>query len=210
MKSKAWEKLAHKYNRQWVQKYSLGPTRREVLKIVLPLLGEDANRKILDIGCGTGQLVQEILLQYPKADYLGIDAAENMIHIARESNSAPTVNFLRCPVEDFQTETKYDIIICTHAFPYFPNQSEVMKKISSMCSENAAVVICNSSTNNIKDFFINLYLKIFVGKANYLSVKKMLALFAYAGLEIQNINYIKERRYMPTIALFHVKKQSVS
>ena len=38
MKYEVWENLAHKYNNLWVQKYSLGPTRREVLKIVLPLL----------------------------------------------------------------------------------------------------------------------------------------------------------------------------
>ena len=40
MKYEVWENLASKYNNLWVQKYSLGPTRREVLKIVMPLLKE--------------------------------------------------------------------------------------------------------------------------------------------------------------------------
>ena len=49
MKYEVWEKLAHKYNNLWVQKYSLGPTRREVKKIVLPLLEKNNELKILDI-----------------------------------------------------------------------------------------------------------------------------------------------------------------
>ena len=55
MKYRKWEKLAPKYNDQWVQKYSLRPTRREVEKIVLPLLEQNKDLKILDIGCGTGK-----------------------------------------------------------------------------------------------------------------------------------------------------------
>ena len=76
MRYEVWEKLAHKYNRLWVQKYSLGPTRREILKIALPMLEENPNLKILDIGCGTGQLIGEISSQYKELYYLGIDVAK--------------------------------------------------------------------------------------------------------------------------------------
>ena len=60
MRYEVWEKLAHKYDRLWVQKYSLGPTRREVRAILLPLLAKEPSLKILEIGCGTGQLIREI------------------------------------------------------------------------------------------------------------------------------------------------------
>ena len=52
-----WDFWATKYNRLWVQRYSLTPTREYLLKVV------DINRplKILDLGCGPGELIEELL-----------------------------------------------------------------------------------------------------------------------------------------------------
>ena len=221
-----WEKLAHKYNRLWVQKYSLGPTRREVLKIVLPLLEQDKSLKILELGCGTGQLIHEIASRYPEVNYLGIDVAENMIAAAREANKVKqdanesiqkgkldtkksittnrNLEFRVCPVENFDVKEKYDIIICTHDFPYFPDKEAVMHKIAGLCSERAQIIIVNSSTNSLKDLIINFFLKATTSKAKYLSIEEMKKLFEKSRLRVKAIRIIRERFYMPTIALFHV------
>ncbi len=204
MKYEVWENLAHKYNNLWVQKYSLGPTRREVLKIVLPLLKKNNNLKILDIGCGTGQLINEINKEFKKVNYLGIDVANNMIEEAKKLNKKN--KFEVTPIEEFNTEEKYDIIICTHAFPYFPDKENVLKKISSLCNKGANVIIVNSSTNSLKDLLINFFLKATTSKAKYLSINKMRELFKKAKLKEKDIKIIRERKYMPTIALFHFKR----
>lgn len=205
MKYEVWEKLAHKYNNLWVQKYSLGPTRREVLKIVLPLLKENNNLKILDIGCGTGQLINEISKQYENVDYLGIDVAKNMINESKKNNvKNKNIKFKHCPIEKFNSKDKYDIIICTHAFPYFPNKEEILKKIYKLSNKNANIIIVNSSTNSIKDLIINFFLKATTSKAKYLSIDEMKKLFKASKLKINDIRIIRERKYMPTIALFHI------
>lgn len=206
MKYQKWENLAHKYNRLWVQKYSLGPTRREVLKIVLPKLQADASLKLFEAGCGTGQLIQEISEQYPQINYLGIDVAHNMIGLAKESVKGQNILFQLCPMEDFTSTEKYDIIICTHAFPYFPNKEETLCKFADLCNPGATVIIVNSSTNSFKDLMINFFLKATTSKARYLSVKEMKVLFQTAGLNLKEIKVIREKFYMPTIALFHLEK----
>lgn len=206
MRYGVWENLAHKYNNLWVQKYSLGPTRREVKKIVMPLLEKKPDLRILDIGCGTGQLIKEISEQYDKVNYLGIDVAANMINIAKQSNSGENIKFKVCPVEKFKTEDKFDIIICTHSFPYFPNKEKTLKKIAGMCNKNGRVIIVNSSTNSIKDLIINFFLKATTSEAKYLSIRDMKVLFKKAGLKVRRISVIRERFYMPTIALFHLER----
>ena len=207
MKYDAWEKLAHRYNNQWVQKYSLGPTRREVKKYVLPLLEKNNELKILDIGCGTGQLIKEISEHYSTVRYLGIDVAKNMIDIARRSNNGERIEFKNVSIDDFVCEEKFDIIICTHAFPYFPHKNEAMNKISSLCQKGGRVIIVNSSTNNLKDLIINMYVKIWTSKARYLSIAQMKSLFSSAGFAVKNVDVIRERAYMPTIALLYAEKE---
>lgn len=204
MRYEVWEKLAHKYNNLWVQKYSLGPTRREVKSIILPCLSANPEAKVLEIGCGTGQLIKEIGEEQKNVSYLGIDVAENMVEIAKESNDGPRMEFRVCPVEEFSSEEKYDIIFCTHAFPYFPDKAVVVKKMTGLCKEGGEIIIANSSTNTPKDFFINFFLKATTSEAKYLSVKQMKRLFAEAGLSVKEVRVIREKWYMPTIALFHV------
>lgn len=206
MKYEVWEKLAHKYNNLWVQKYSLGPTRREVKKIVLPLLEKNNELKILDIGCGTGQLIKEISDQYNKVNYLGIDVAENMIDVAKKNNKGKNVKFKTSSIESFESNEKYDIIICTHAFPYFPNKQEMIKKMAGLCNKKGQVIIVNSSTNSLKDLIINFFLKATTSKAKYLSIDEMKKLFKSAKLKVKKIEVIRERFYMPTIALFHTER----
>lgn len=206
MRYEVWEKLAPKYNGLWVQKYSLGPTRREVKKIVLPLLAENSKLQILEVGCGTGQLIKEISEQYPKVHYLGIDVAENMVEIAEKDNAGESVSFEHCPVEDFVSEEKYDVIICTHAFPYFPEKEEVLKKMAELCKKNGRVIIANSSTNSLKDLLINFGLKATTSRAKYLSIEEMKKLFEGAGLDLKDVRIIREKFYMPTIALFDTER----
>lgn len=206
MKYEVWENLARKYNNLWVQKYSLGPTRREVKNIVLPLIETNKNIKILDIGCGTGQLIKEISEKYKSFDYLGIDVAQNMIAEAEKENKCKNVLFKVCPIEEFQTQEKFDVIICTHAFPYFPEKEKMLKKISSLCKESGKVIIANSSTNNLKDLIINFGLKATTSKAKYLSINQMKELFEKAELKLKEVKIIREKKYMPTIALFYVER----
>lgn len=206
MKYHAWEKLAPRYNTQWVQKYSLGPTRREVESIVLPLLAQNQDIKILDIGCGTGQLVGEISQTYAAVDYLGIDVTSEMIDIAKANNPGERIRFANVGVDDFVCEGQFDLILCTHAFPYFPNKAQAMQKMHALCKDGGMVIIVSSSTNNLKDLLANLIVKTQTSRAQYPSIAQMKRMFESAGFCVTRTSVIRERAYMPTIALMCAKK----
>lgn len=68
--------------------------------------------KILDLGAGTGLLTEWVIKKYPKAEYILVDIAEEMLSVAKERfNGLHNIRFV---VEDYRsgiTGCKYGAII---------------------------------------------------------------------------------------------------
>ncbi|GEM_PF-206240 len=73
--------------------------------------------KLLEIGCGPGNITKYLLSQRPDFDIFGIDIAPNMIELARRNN--PTAHFAVMDSRSIHTlDTKYDSIIGGFCLPY--------------------------------------------------------------------------------------------
>ncbi len=73
--------------------------------------------KLLEIGCGPGNITKYLLSKRPDFDILGIDIAPNMIELAKANN--PTARFAVMDTRKIQTlTTKYDAIIGGFCLPY--------------------------------------------------------------------------------------------
>lgn len=75
------------------------------------------NAKLLEIGCGPGNITKYLLSTRADFDIFGIDIAPNMIELAKENN--PTASFAIMDSRNIdQIKTKYDGIICGFCLPY--------------------------------------------------------------------------------------------
>jgi ubiquinone/menaquinone biosynthesis C-methylase UbiE len=71
--------------------------------------------RVLEIGCGTGQLTRALV--GCGADFLAIDPAPSMIAVARRRLSSNAVEFRRTTFEDFEApEAAFDLIVSATAF----------------------------------------------------------------------------------------------
>ncbi len=85
--------------------------------------------KLLEIGCGPGNITQYLLSKRPDFDVFGIDIAPNMIELARQNN--PTARFAVMDSRQINTfDTTYDGIIAGFCLPYL-SQPECNELISS-------------------------------------------------------------------------------
>lgn len=195
-----WDFWARRYNRLWVQKYSLRPTRNYIMKELS--LKEDV--KILDLACGPGELIQEILRVKPEADILGLDSSGEMIKESQDKN--PRARHKLMDVDDLESlDEVFDIIICTHAFPSFKNPDQVLKKLDVILADDGSILMAFASENNLYDKLALFFVKFTTGSANYLSDEKFRDLMeSYFFLEKRKV--IKERFFMPTIAIYRLKK----
>lgn len=73
--------------------------------------------KILDLGCGPGNITKYILSRISNSEILGIDIAPNMITLAKKNN--PTANFTHMDIRNVHMlNNKFDGIICGFGLPY--------------------------------------------------------------------------------------------
>jgi len=82
------------------------------------------NSKVLEIGCGPGNITKYILSKRPDLDIYGIDIATNMIELARSNN--PKASFAIMDSREIsKIEIKYDGIICGFCLPYLSDEDSI-------------------------------------------------------------------------------------
>ena len=100
------------------------------------------NAKILEIGCGPGNITKYLLDKRPDFDILGTDISSNMIELAKENNPTASFSIMDCREIDNLSQ-KFDGIVCGFCLPYL-SQSDTLKFIkdcSKLLNENGLIYI---------------------------------------------------------------------
>ncbi len=86
------------------------------------------NAKLLDIGCGPGNITKYLLSKRPDFDIYGIDIAPNMIELAKKNN--PAASFAIMDSRQIgELKEQYDGVVCGFCLPYL-SQADCHKLIS--------------------------------------------------------------------------------
>jgi 2-polyprenyl-3-methyl-5-hydroxy-6-metoxy-1,4-benzoquinol methylase len=132
MENKALAKTWDERNRLWSDIHQINsPTyhfRETLIQSLLPIDGE--GKKALDVGCGTGEHVCQLLLRGFSVD--AIDPSPYAISVTREK--AEKIGFQCsthvCGIEDFEEENTYDFILASEVLEHVEDDSSAIKKIS--------------------------------------------------------------------------------
>ncbi len=206
MKERIWNFWADKYDKLWVQKYSLRPTRDYILKSISKM-NINENMKVLDLGCGPGQLISEISSKFDNLDITGMDFSENMIEISKNKN--PMAKHIKLNADElYKLNDKFDLIICTHSLPYYKEPEKIFMELSKLLNNEGRLLIGFASGNNFYDKFILSFVKLTTGPANYPSDERFRKIIS-PFFKVENLGIIKEKIYMPRIAVYKLKKAVV-
>jgi 2-polyprenyl-3-methyl-5-hydroxy-6-metoxy-1,4-benzoquinol methylase len=88
--------------------------------------------KLLEIGCGPGNISHYLLTQRSEMQLTGIDIAPNMVELAKKNNPSASFHVMDCREID-QLTRLFDGIVVGFCLPYI-NVTEVQKLLSD-CSE---------------------------------------------------------------------------
>jgi 2-polyprenyl-3-methyl-5-hydroxy-6-metoxy-1,4-benzoquinol methylase len=194
-----WDFWAPRYEGLWAQKYSLGPSRR-LIHEHLDAVAPDAQR-ILDVGCGVGQLAQELALRRPGCEVVGCDASPDMIARATADYTAPNLRHHHGPVERMERGSGFDAVVCTHAFPYFPDKPASMAAMAALLRPAGRLLIIQANTEDLYDRLWLLVVRLTTTPSRYHGAAGLHGLMQGAGLTPGIVRSVDKPRWIPSIQL---------
>lgn len=178
--SAAWD--ARHYQNQHSYVWTLGASLIEVLQ---PRAGE----RVLDIGCGTGQLTAEIAKR--GAVVVGLDSSEEMLRQARKNY--PNVTFALADAATFRFEQPFDAIFSNAALHWVKNAQAAVKQIADALRTGGRFVAEFGGKGNIASVQ-SAFRAVFGHAADelspwfYPSVSEYSMLLEHHGLEVRQIS----------------------
>ena len=88
--------------------------------------------RILDLGCGTGEITRRLAQHYPQAHLVGIDILEGNLVIARRDSSAFGERVRYATGDAFALnipDAHFDLVVCRHMSQAVPNFALVLDEI---------------------------------------------------------------------------------
>jgi len=153
------EESREKFNKQ-AAKFDSGyggKHSRELYDNVLHKLSQFSFNNILDVGCGTGNLLSLISSKY-KVQLYGIDLSPNMLEIAR--NKLDGNADLRVGDSEnlpFENES-FDIVTCTDSFHHYPHPENVLEEIKRVIKPKGRILISDPYAPTPFRQLVNIYM----------------------------------------------------
>ena len=120
---------------------------------LLQLLNPQANERILDLGCGTGQLTAKIA--ETGADTIAIDSSSEMIEKAQQNY--PQLKFQVADAKNFQLSQPVDAVFSNAVLHWIPEADEVITSIYKSLKIGGRFVAEFGGKGNIESIVKALY-----------------------------------------------------
>lgn len=150
-----YDKLASEYDSRWAS--YITATLRETLK----RLDIKPTDRLLDIGCGTGSLLQAISLKYPSVNLIGVDLSREMLTVAchKQSTKSSLVTG-HAQYLPFHSGS-FDIVVSCNAFHYWRKPEACLSEIARVLKPYGKIVITDWCDDYIVCRICDFYLRMF-------------------------------------------------
>jgi ubiquinone/menaquinone biosynthesis C-methylase UbiE len=178
------------YDRSLGQPFFFVPVHAGVIALVSAHLDGQAALQVLDIGCGTGQLLRRAVQQWPKAHFVGVDPAESMIKNARRL--APSVTFHvgrgeALPLPDASS----DLAFSTVSFHHWGDQAAGVREVARVLRPGG--MFC------LADITIPSFAARLIPHTRMHTPREMRFLFEQAGLSVVSQKNVRAGVVLATI-----------
>lgn len=119
---KSWNK--------WEDMKKFGPMSRHIRRLIKEMLCGISFNSILDVGCGEGSLLRDILPYQKNISVSGTDISETALTITRDRIKEG--KFYLFDIQKEALDEKFDLVICSEVLEHLEDDTQALSNLSKM------------------------------------------------------------------------------
>lgn len=118
------------WDSKWDDMKKYGPMSRHVRRIIMKLARDLRFSSVMDVGCGQGSLLMELMKEFPHIEPHGTDISSAAVELARRK--VPGGEFHVLDLVNEHVDRKYDLVICSEVVEHIEDDVSAMRNLHAM------------------------------------------------------------------------------
>jgi len=152
-----FDRWASAYDDDWLQGRLFEPVHRATVAAAARAVDDPA--RILDVGCGTGQLLARAAERFPDAELAGIDPAAGMVR--RAGDAAPVDEPIRlaqaCSEAIPFPDGSFDLVLSTMSFHHWADQRRGLREVRRVLAPEGAFVLTDAVVSGVPRWILSVW-----------------------------------------------------
>lgn len=178
-----------------------GHHARKIYPYILSEIMVSSASTILDLGCGTGELLKLISEQNEDSQLFGVDISKRMLEIAHQKLKDKAYLLYGDAEYLLFEKEKFDLVYCNDSFHHYPNPQKVLKEVARVLKKGGIFVLGDCYQPLISRWMMNLYMKFsHTGDVRIYS-KKQIEKLLFNDFELMNWKVIQDKTAFCCVAV---------
>lgn len=135
-----FDRWSSHYDRSVLQRLFFGPVQDATISEAA--ISARSFEAVLDVGCGTGQLLRRMNRRFPDAELLGVDPAPGMVKQAQAARADGRIDFVNGSVERLPfPDAHFDLVLTTLSFHHWADQKQGLHEIRRVLRSGGLFVL---------------------------------------------------------------------